>query len=173
MAQTKQTQRLTPVKASSPTFNASSPRRKMKEVSKSVGGATRGSKRINCVRAIECEEGCQPFVIEVPNKTGMEGFTRDLSNVVSTKNPLVVASNVNCLGKLRAVDGSNLPRNNQRRCWIKSPVRMADEPETDVELLAVGERIAEASLTHGNVVLFSFHLAHIMFMLLSPGAKFS
>jgi hypothetical protein len=113
------------------------------------------------------------FVIEVPNKTGMEGFTRDLSNMVLSKNPLMVASNINHSGELRAVDGSDLPRNNQRGCWIKSPVRMADEPETDVELLAVGERIAEASLTHGNIVLFSFHLAHIVFMLLSPGAKFS
>ncbi len=86
------------------------------------------------------------FVIKVPNKTGMEGFTRDLNNVVSSKNPLVVASNVNCLGKLRAVDGSDSPRNNQRGCWIKSPARMADEPETDVELLAVGERIAEVKV---------------------------
>jgi hypothetical protein len=145
----------------------------MKEVSKLVGGATRGSRRINCVRAIKCKEGCQMFVIEVPNKTGMEGFTRDLSNVVSSKKPLVVALNVNHSGELRAVDGSDLPRNNQRGCWIESSVRMADEPETDVQLLAVGERIAEASLTRGNVVLFSFHLAHIVFVLLSPGAKFS
>jgi hypothetical protein len=173
MARTKQTQRSTPVKASSPTFNASSPRRKMKEVSKLVGGATRGSRRINCVRAIKCKEGCQMFVIEVPNKTGMEGFTRDLSNMVSSKNPLMVALNINHSGELRAVDGSDSPRNNQRGYWIKSPVRMADEPETDVELLAVGERIAEVSLTYGNIILFSFHLAHIMFILLSPGAKFS
>jgi hypothetical protein len=113
------------------------------------------------------------FVIKVPNKTGMEGFTRDLSNMVSSENPLVVASNINHSGELRAVDGSDSPRNNQRGCWIKSPVRMADKPGTDVELLAVGERIAEVSLTCGNVVLFSFHLAHIAFMLLSLGAKFS
>jgi hypothetical protein len=145
----------------------------MKEVSKLVGGATRGSRRINCVRAIECEEGCQMFVIEVPNKTGMEGFTRDLSNMVSSKNPLVVALNIDHSGELRAIDGSDSPRNNQGGCWIKSPVCMADEPETDVELLAVGERIAEVSLPHGNIALFSFHLAHIVFTLLSPGAKFS
>jgi hypothetical protein len=145
----------------------------MKEVSKLVGGATRGSRRINCVRAIKCKEGCQMFVIEVPNKTGMEGFTRDLSSMVSSKNPLMVALNINHSGELRAVDGSDSPRSNQRGCWIKSPVRMADEPETDVELLAVAERIAEVSLTCGNIILFSFHLAHIMFFLLSPGAKFS
>jgi hypothetical protein len=145
----------------------------MKEVSKLVGGATRGSRRVNCVRAIKCKEGCQMFVIEVRNKTGMEGFTRDLSNMVSSKNPLLVPLNVNHLGELRAIDGSDLPRNNQRGCWIKSPVRMADEPETDVELLAVGERIAEVSLPCGNIALFSFHLAHIVFALLSPGAKFS
>jgi hypothetical protein len=113
------------------------------------------------------------FLIEVPNKTGMEGFTRDLSNMVSSKNPLMVALNINHSGELRAVDGSDSPRNNQRGYWIKSPVRMADEPETDVELLAVGERIAEVSLTYGNIILFSFHLAHIMFILLSPGAKLS
>jgi hypothetical protein len=143
----------------------------MKEVLKLVGGATRGLRRINCVRAIECNEGCKMFVIEVPNKTGMEGFTRDLKNMVSSKNPLVVASNIDHFGELRAIDGSDSPRNNQRGHWTKSPVRMADEPETDVELLAVGERIAEASLPRGNVVLFSFCLAHIAFMLLSPGAK--
>jgi hypothetical protein len=90
----------------------------MKEVSKLVGGATRGSRRVNCVRAIECEEGCQMFVIEVPNKKGMEGFTRDLSNMVSSKNPLVVALNGDHSGELRAIDGSDSPRNNQRGCWI-------------------------------------------------------
>jgi hypothetical protein len=108
----------------------------MKEVSKLVGGATRRSRRINCVRAIKCNEGCQMFVIEVPNKTGMEGFTRDLSNmVVSSKNPLMVALNINHSGELRAIDGSDSPRNNQRGYWIKSPVRMADEPETDLQLV--------------------------------------
>jgi hypothetical protein len=54
------------------------------------------------------------FVIEVLNKTGMEGFTRDLSNMVSSKNPLMVALNINHSGELRAIDGSDLPRNNQR-----------------------------------------------------------
>jgi hypothetical protein len=56
---------------------------------------------------------------------------------------------------------------------MKSPVHMADEPETDVELLAVGERIAEVSLLCSNVVLSSFHLADTVFTLLSPGAEFS
>jgi hypothetical protein len=110
------------------------------------------------------------FLIKVPNKTGMEGFTRDLSNMVLSKNPLMVALNINHSGELRAIDGSDSPRNNQRGYWIKSPVRTADEPETDVELLAIGERTAEVSLPYGNIVLFSFHLADTMFILLSPGA---
>jgi hypothetical protein len=114
MARTKQTTRLNPPKKAATTFNPSSPRRKMKEVSKLVGGATRGSRRINCVRVIKCKEGCQLFIIEVPNKTGMEGFTRDLSNMVSSKHALMVALDINHSGELRALDGSDSPRNNHR-----------------------------------------------------------
>ena len=140
------------------------------------GGATRGSRRINCVRIIKCKEGVQLIVIEVPHKHGMEGFTKDLSSMVSSKNGLMVALNINHSGELRALDGSDSPRNNQRGYWIKAPVRMADDPETDEELKAVGERIAEVGLTHtknlnyGLFFLFSINYANKMFLLLSPGS---
>ena len=134
----------------------------MKEVSKLVGSATRGSRRINCIRAVKCKEGCQLFLIEVPNKTGMEGFTRDLSNMVSSKNERMVALNINHSGELRALDGSDSPRNNQRGYWIKAPVRMADEPETDEQLVAVGEKVAEVSspcvkIVDSGSLLFVFY----------------
>jgi hypothetical protein len=77
----------------------------------------------------------------------MEGFTQDLSSVVSSKHLLMVALNINHSGKLGALEGSDSPRNNQRGCWIKSPVRMANEPDADKQLVAVGECVAEASLT--------------------------
>jgi hypothetical protein len=153
MARTKQTPKSTPVKATgqASTFNASSPRRKMKEVSKLSGGSVRGTRRINCIRTVKCREGCQLFLVEVPNKIGMEGFTRDLSNMVSSKNERMVDLNINHSGELKALDGSDSPRNNQRGYWIKSPVRMADEPETDEQLVA-GEKIAEVSLTCVKIV---------------------
>jgi hypothetical protein len=150
MAKTKQTKRTPKHKTAGPPPTAAgfsgSPRRKhseLKLISKDV--TTRGSRRINLVKMIDCHEGVQLIHLEIPGKRGVEGFGKDFILMVTDGNQVLSDLFITSVGERRSEDGTDVARKNHRGYWCRVVIRIAERPETLAEKRQVLDRVAAVS----------------------------
>jgi hypothetical protein len=147
MAKTKKTPAAA-AKTTSPTKSPSfsgSPRRKSSELKKLEAVSTRGSRRINLLKMIECNEGVQLIFLAIPGEPGVEGFAPDLILLVADGNDVLSGMFIASVGERRSEDGADTPRKNHRGHWCRVVTQITDRPESFAEKRAVLDRVAAAS----------------------------
>jgi hypothetical protein len=144
MAKTKKTAVPAAAKKASPGKSefSGSPRRKSSELKSLEAVSTRGSRRINLLKMIDCFEGVQCIHMETPGKRGVEGFTRDLIVMVTDGNTTLNDLFITTIGERRSADGTDIARKNHRGYWCRVVIRMSDRPETLAEKRTVLDRVA-------------------------------
>ena len=150
MAKTKKTVSPAAAKKTSPgkmTSNgfSGSPRRKSSELKGLEAVSTRGSRRINLLKMIDCNEGVQLIHMEVPGKREVEGFARDLIVMVTDGNVTLNEMFITSIGERRSLDGSDTARKNHRGYWCRVVIRIAEKPETLDEKRSVLDKVAAVS----------------------------
>jgi hypothetical protein len=149
MAKTKKTGSPALAKKSSPAKSPSgfsgSPRWKSSELKQLESVSMRGSRTINLMKMTDCHEGVQCVYIEVPGKSGVEGFARDLIVMVTDGNATSTAMWITSVGERRSADGADMARKNHRGCWCCIVIRISDRPGTLAEKRNVLDRLAAAS----------------------------
>jgi hypothetical protein len=160
MAKTKKTAFVpAAAKKSPPSKSAAfsgSPRRKSSELKQMESVSTRGSRRINLLKMIDCHEGVQLIHLEIPGKSGVEGFARDLIVMVTDGNAVLTDMFITTIGERRSLDGMDTPRKNHRGYWSRIIIRIADGPESLGEKRAVLDKVAAVSyyfVIHLSVIL--------------------
>ena len=128
-----------------PAVFSGSPRRKSSELKKLEAVATRGSRRINLLKMIDCHEGVQLIHLEIPGKREVEGFARDLIVMVTDGNTVLTDMFITAIGERRSADGTDVARKNHRGYWCRVAIRISDRPESWAEKRAVLDRVAAVS----------------------------
>jgi hypothetical protein len=149
MARTKQTNR-SPAGAAKKTSPApagfsGSPRRKSSDLKLIKDVSTKGSRRINLLKLIDCHEGVQLIHLEIPGKSGVEGFARDLIVMVTDGNAVLTDLFISSVGERRSQDGTDVARKNHRGYWCRVVIRISDLPETLAEKRAMLDKVAGVS----------------------------
>ena len=131
--------------AKTPAVFSGSPRRKSSELKKLEAVSTRGSRRINLLKMIDCHEGVQLIHMEIPGKRDVEGFARDLIVMVTDGNTVLTDLFITAIGERRSADGTDVARKNHRGYWCRVAIRISDRPESWDEKRGVLDRIAAVS----------------------------
>jgi hypothetical protein len=132
--------------AKSPASFSGSPRRKSSELKKLEAVSTRGSRRINLLKMIDCHEGVQLIYMAIPGKKDVEGFARDLIVMVTDGNPVLTEMFITSIGERRSADGTDVPRKNHRGYWCRVVIRISERPETLSEKRLVLDKVAAVRL---------------------------
>jgi hypothetical protein len=130
-----------PTAKSTASFSGS-PRRKSSDLKKLEAVSTRGSRRINLLKMIDCHEGVQLIHMEIPGKRDVEGFARDLIVMVTDGNAVLTDMFITSVGERRSADGTDVARKNHRGYWCRVVIRISDRPESLAEKRAVLDRVA-------------------------------
>ena len=130
-----------PAAKSTASFSGS-PRRKSSDLKKLEAVSTRGSRRINLLKMIDCDEGVQLIHMEIPGKRDVEGFARDLIVMVTDGNAVLTDMFITSVGERRSADGTDVARKNHRGYWCRVVIRISDRPESLAEKRAVLDRVA-------------------------------
>jgi hypothetical protein len=96
---------------------------------------------------IDCHEGVQLIHMEIPGKSEVEGFARDLIVMVTDGNATLTDMFITSIGERRSVDGTDVARKSHRGYWCRVVIRISDRPETLVEKRSVLDRVAAVSFS--------------------------
>ncbi len=131
--------------AKSPAGFSGSSRRKSSELKNLEAVSTRGSRRINLLKMIDCHEGVQLIHMEIPGKRDVEGFARDLIVMVTDGNTVLTDMFITSIGERRSADGTDVARKNHRGYWCRVAIRISDRPESFEEKRRILDRVAAVS----------------------------